>query len=266
MTQENTTGAADREAMEAGFNAETSGTAPVETPAPAPQAEAKPETQEEKAIEEAVIAGFKESELKSMLGRLSELDELKSENRKNFGQIGFLKKQLEERLANLPSSSPGGLKINQEALKKLTDDYPDLGFDKLFEKVEQQAQPVQQQQAMPQQQPQIDPASIKYQSAVEELDSAHPDRLQIIQTAEYANWLKTMRDEERNKFLASQSPVYVSKKLDEFKDWNAKRQAKSQANEKRLAGAVTPRGTPRAAPAVVPEDVAMRDAFNAVFT
>lgn len=265
MTQENTTEDADREAQESGFNAEMNGEAPPAMAEPTAQTHEEPV---EQVVEEAVIAGYKESELKALLERVKEMDDVKDGVRKAHGQVGGLKNYFEDQIKKLSTqSAPGGLRVNQEALARLVEQYPDLGFDKLFEKPEAQTAPAEQVATQSTHQaPNVDVARVKFDAAVEALDEAHPDRLKIIQTAEYANWLKTMKEDERIKFLSSQSPVYVSRKLDEFKDWNVKRQAKGLANEKRLAGAVTPRGTPRAAPAVISDEAAAQAAFDAVFT
>lgn len=67
-------------------------------------------------------------------------------------------------------------------------------------------------------------------------------------TPEYVAWLKTMPEAEAAQFESSDSPAYVSRKLDQFYDWKNKAAQAEATKKNRLAAAVTPTSGARASP------------------
>ena len=100
-----------------------------------------------------------------------------------------------------------------------------------------------------------------HNKAVSALDRDHPDRVEIRESSSYKDWLASLSETKRNRFLTSWSPEYVSERLDEFKDWRsakAAEQARTDADatkaaarlesKSRLEAAVTPSGRSRGGP------------------
>ncbi|OIR02615.1 hypothetical protein GALL_153290 [mine drainage metagenome] len=279
--------------MEAGFNEATTGTVPTETPASQSQPVA-PEAPAAKASDEAppaaqpveaaepLIAGFKESELKNLLSRISEIDEIKGDVRKVYGQYGGLKNFIDEKLKTLPTQTVAGVtRINPKALERLKSEYgPELA--EIFNDF------IESSQAQPEEKPAapaapadpvptgIDPAEFERRLAEETariaktadervavhlIDFKHPDRAQIRETPEFKTWIGTLPPADADAVVNTWDVNVLSGKLDQFKAWNAKR----ISNEKRLKGALTPKGVQQTPPAMISEEDAIRQGFDSVF-
>lgn len=281
-----TTELTEQQQAEAAFLAAASDDAPAATPAqvatpeePTP-AVAEPETPPEAIVEpppEPVIAGFKESEVRAMLARVKELDDLRAENRKNFGQIGELKRTLEEKLkqpTTLPTPSPG-FKLNQEKLAQVREIFPEIA--EMFEFEQEQAAAA----AEVPPQPAVDPAEIERRLqetanqqlqeaaaaiqaetdrklAIQMLDFRHPDRLQFIETDDYKAWLANLKPEEREQVQTSWDVKVIADKLDAAKAWAKAKQQKQQ----RLEAAVVPSGSTKAPATALTAEQAFLRSFD----
>ena len=72
------------------------------------------------------------------------------------------------------------------------------------------------------------------------LAMAHPDYQQVTQTNEFGQWLGLKDAKEQQTIIGSRDALYVSNKLNEFKNW---RDEKTQPNKQdRLKRAVVPDG------------------------
>ena len=271
--------AEDRAAQEAGFAEAMTDKPPAEKPAaPAAPAETAAPVAAEPApaVEPTVL--IKQSEWDAVQGKLTDLEK---ENRKNFGQIGRLNKEIEERFKKLPTQTVAGVtKVNPKALERLRAEFNEdlanaFGDDFIITEqgtvIKEEPTPAAAAAPVPaakvEEVPVVAPTETpEYKAAVKDLDDAHPDRLKLIASPEYTNWLKTLKDDERTKFLSSVSPIYVSGRLTECKAWIKAQADKSKAKKSRLDGAITPEGTPRGAPAVISEKAAEQAAFDAQFT
>jgi len=285
----------EQQQAEAAFLAAASDEAPAATPAPVAQSEettpevtppeppAEPVTPEPPP--EPVIAGFKESEVRAMLARVKELDDLRAENRKNFGQIGELKRTLEERLkqtATPPTPASPGWKLNKDKLAQVKEIFPEVA--ELFEVEESTPAPAAAAEPPPAPPPAVDAAEIERRLqanadalkadtdrrlAIQLLDFRHPDRLQVIATADYQGWLASLKPEQREEIQSTWDVNVVAQGLDTFKAWAAAKQQAAEAEakakqdkQKRLEGAVVPTGSTQAPPAALTADQAFLQAFG----
>ena len=96
-------------------------------------------------------------------------------------------------------------------------------------------------------------------AAIEALDEEHPDRLNVIKSQEFKDWLAAKPTEFQEKVMNSWNPVVVAKGLTEFKDAQKARQKKQE----RLAAAVAPQGTPvQASPSTLNDEQGLWVGYN----
>lgn len=106
------------------------------------------------------------------------------------------------------------------------------------------------------------------ESAVKALDEMHPDRLEIIKTKEWGDWLGSLPKYRQAAITKSQDLHYVAGEIGAFKDYRqtqielAKKQAEQDAKSKsRVEKAITPSGTRQSTQSTISEEEAMRKAF-----
>jgi hypothetical protein len=104
--------------------------------------------------------------------------------------------------------------------------------------------------------------------AVQALDEMHPDRLEIIQTKEWGDWLGSLPKYRQAAIANSQDLHYVAGEIGAFKDHRqaqielAQKQAQQDAKSKsRVEKAVTPSGSRQSTQSTISEEDAMRKAF-----
>jgi anion-transporting ArsA/GET3 family ATPase len=105
-----------------------------------------------------------------------------------------------------------------------------------------------------------------YKASVVILDTAHPDRIEIKESAEYKEWLAGMPAYKQQAFLNSQDPYYVSSKLSEFKEYRDKKSSAAEKSKQRIENAITPQGVKPKGPSTVSDDEAAQAAFEAQFS
>ena len=273
--------------IEAGFNESVTGqAAPTETPAP----EATPTVTEEEPIAtepepapEPMIAGFKESEVRALLG---EIDGLKKDLRNVYGQYGGMKNFVEQKLKALPTSTTGGVtRINPKAIERLKSEYGDelaeifADFIQGGSASEPDPAPAQVPAATEPNQPQptgIDQAEVDRRIAqataeakalgdknlaIAVIDIKHPDRFEVTASPDFKVWLGTLPEAEQEKVMTTWDANELSKRLDTFKTWNAKR----LTNAKRLSGAVAPKGAARPTQVNISDQEQKQRDFDSVF-
>ena len=249
--------------------------APSVEPDKAPEGEPLPPAEEEKIV----FAGLTESQLTNVIGRISEIDALKSTldevRNKLSGEIGGIKSQIKSAKEKKPEVVHTPV-FSQKAKDRLAAEFPELG-QILFGDDEAQAAPtpaakVNEPEAV---EPKVDINQLVEQRLKEKLEeveakneikilsAAHPDWEDIRNSAEFLNWKNALPSHERNNLDASWDASYISGKLAEYKTWQAKR----VSNASRLSDAVTPKGvmnvnTPQNA--IDEEEAAMAAAFNRV--
>lgn len=233
------------------------------------QQDGTPETIEAKEVPEepkAILAGLTEEQIKQLLVKAGEVDDLKAQVRNVFGRFG----ELNSRIQHL--NKVGMSEEDLVKAKGVATQYHEAILDGDMEKANELY--LQSMQLMPrqqvQQQPQIDIGSAlteqsqKFEAKL--LSMKHPDWQQQRQSADFDLWVQTLPEADRQELGNSWDAAYISNKLDEFKSWRSKSTQSGQQTQKkqqRLVNAVTPQGTAHAVPNPVTEEEAMQAAIRA---
>ena len=221
------------------------------------------------ALEQQLFAGYTESELKALLGRVAEVDSLKEGLRKAHGHIGELKSRQQSAPATAPVP-PAAPELPAE-LKHVEEDYPDIAA---YFKAQIDLRMQQIQQAAPQQPEQqlvattgtpsdaAAPSPMEIELAV--MDRMHAGWRDTVQSQDFQLWLATQNEQVRQTYAVSESADELGGVLGQYGQWTMARQAqvaRSAKAQQRLANAVTPSGNAPKAQAAITE----QDAFEAAF-
>jgi Skp family chaperone for outer membrane proteins len=259
-----------------GFNAamgiEKSSTAQSKEEPPTPAATAtpvepaKPANVSAKTEEPSETFTLSQTEMKSLLARLEEIDKLKASQDKAFGRLGTL----QETLGKLQQAQHTGVtpEISDEDMAEISNDFPELGarLKTTLQKIMGKSRTSAAAPATPAQQPAFDPAplmsqldaklaeqrseieKIKQQSEAKILTALHRDWKQVVNDDKFKLWLQGQSAEYRDKINASWDAEEIGGAIDEFK--KAQQPAKpaptaapsKQSKANRLEAAVTPQG------------------------
>ncbi len=102
-------------------------------------------------------------------------------------------------------------------------------------------------------------------SLIQELHEEHPDRIEIQKTPEWATWFGALPSHKQRALKNSDDPNFLSGMLHKFKESRDKAAKETESNQKRLTGAVTPRGTRPPSPSTKSADEEAQAAFDAQF-
>lgn len=97
------------------------------------------------------------------------------------------------------------------------------------------------------------------------LEKAHPDRVEIQQTPQWAQWMDGLTEYQRASVLGSEDPYYVSGMLSKFKAHRDKQAQASIKSKQRIESAITPNGVRPSGPSTISEEEAAQKAFEAQF-
>jgi len=213
----------DDSGFEAGFNSANG----IEEPAPEPEPE------------ELVFAGYKESEIKSLLERVGEIDKLKEREAKVFGTIGSIKQQVD----TLKNAAPQTVKLNPDGFKRLSAEFPELAqmlTEDLGEAIQSApgaAQDTKQFEEKLQE--------VERKSEMKLLTVMQPDWRKIVPSDEFQKWKETLADEVRTELDASWDSTFIAERISEFKEWKSKAEQAKQNKQRRLETNVAPKGATR---------------------
>lgn len=224
VEQVETPAQADDSGFEAGFNSAIG----IEEPAPEPEPE------------ELVFAGYKESEIKALLERVSEIDKLKEREAKVFGTIGSIKQQVD----TLKNAAPQTVKLNPDGFKRLSAEFPELA-QMLTEDLGEAIQSA----------PGVVPeASKQFEERLQEVERKaemklltvmQPDWKKVVPSEEFQKWKETLDESVRTELDSSWDSTFIAERIREFKDWKGKAEQAKQNKQRRLETNVTPQGAPR---------------------
>lgn len=239
----------DNTEMEAAFAASFD----EKTPKPEVKQESKPEPKPEESPE--LKGGLSDDQVK-VLQAIPEMEKrLMQQVDRVSGNYGEIKRLLDG--MQKASATPQGAATFVESddgdiLNEFGEDFS-KGVDQKINRALQKLQSISQ--------PTIDPKQIeevisarenaRIEADIKALDDAHPDRLNVIKTPEWAGWLNGLPEYERVGIMRSKDLHYVSGALSRFKDHMkqaAEQAAQKERKEKeRLERAIPTRGTPSAA-------------------
>lgn len=247
--------------------------APADTKAeqkPEPQAETKPEEKveakpEEKPVEQKpLIAGMTEEQWNAAVAKAVDAEGLRTEVRKNFGQIGELKRTITELSQKLSASATPGAarKITAAMLKRVNEELPGLG-DALAQDLSEAlgAAEVAQQKAEDQGKA-FDPKAFFTESVLPALQqvearaneraelrivkSIHRDFETVVKTPEFATWLGTLAPARQKEVRESEDGFVAADAVTEFKKYSDEQKKAKAKKQTRLEAATTPQGAGQA--------------------
>lgn len=253
-------------ALAQGFNSVRGIAPPTETPAT--KAEEVTESPVETVAEApapAVLAGLTEEQVKSLLAKVSSVDQLQGEIRRLHGKIGELNGKLTQHPA--PAAKPADAPDTTESDLLEDPDFAEIskGVERRIAKAVAEVR-----QSIP---AGVDVAAaiaqetarVRQELAEEALEERHEGWKDTVRSDDFALWMQTKAESVRNELASSNSPRVVSKALDEFKAWKESTVSKKQNNRDRLAAAVTPQGTTvRSGPSVLPDSAGLAAGFARV--
>lgn len=236
--------------------------------------------QEAKAEEPVRIAGMTEEEWNAAVGKATgtQVEELRKEIRKNFGQIGDLTRTVNE-LKAARGNTAAGRRITAEALKRVNEELPGLGAALAADLQEIMGGADVAQAAAEAKGQTFDPEkyfSEKVVPALQQLEarnneraelrivkSVHRDFDAVVKTPEFSAWLKTMPEDRQKEIRESEDGFVAADAVTEFKTWRDKQGKTKQQQKSRLEAAVTPNGVPNAAgPQPTDEDAEFNKGFS----
>ena len=208
--------------------------------------EPEPESQEEPEPEPVRIAGMTEDELKAVLDKAAQFDQLndrlKQTHDKAFGKIGQLEQMLKQ-IADKPASTGKPMAVSKETFKRLAEVFDDEGvaealaedfaglqfeqpdFNSVSEKLREELR-----------------AELKEEMAQEiqviRLSAKHPDWEELYHSEDFAHWKGTLTAEAQGILNTSWDGAALSKAFDQFKTWKTKRAESIEKRTKRLEDAV----------------------------
>ena len=226
---------ADDAAFQAGYDAARSGGEP------------KPEPEPPK-----LIAGFTEDQVKELLQKAAEVDQLKARESKMFGTLGSLKQAIDA-VRNQPQAPQGGPARISGSLKRLSAEFPEMAA-LLSEDLNEALQGQTQAGGIDQQafRSELERSSKDMETKL--LTMAHKNWRQDVQTPEFAQWKGTLPPDELHIVNDSWDAVSVSAALDKFKEWRSAATQTKQVRQNRLEAAITPKGNRQPAPSMSDED------------
>jgi hypothetical protein len=238
-----------------------------EVPETAQPAEAAEQTNEPEP-EQPLIAGLTESQVKELLVKAGQVDEMNVRIEKAFGKFGEIQRNLQA----LQNQKPSGMSINPESFKRMREEFPEM-VDLLTADLSDALQGASGQASM-------DPTAIEnivserlsakereIEEAMEKrwLKRQHRDWEEVIQSQDFMLWGQNeLQQDEWQSLLASRDSEYISEGLSRFKDWRDRAVKAKESKQKRLESAITPKGGVAPGQSVQSEEEAFNKAFKEV--
>lgn len=220
---------------------------------------------------EEMFAGMKASEVKALLAKAAQFDELKSQveanNQKMYGKLGEYQRKINEL-----SSKPAGQQIafSKDALKKLGGEFPELA-ELLAEDLSALSLNSAASSADPEQVEKIVAErveQIRVENEKKLLTLAHRDWRDAIKSDEWKIWRATLPAEAQQVLDTSQDAMQIADAITDFKGWKqtnvAQAEAASRRRANRLEKSVMPAGVPASGPARLPDSAGLNAGFSRV--
>jgi hypothetical protein len=213
-----------------------------------------------------------DEKLASLQQTIAELNGTPASVRKIYGELGSIKQALKElrekpAAASEPASTAPELTALLAEVDRVAEEFPDLAgpLANAIKALGSQRQPAA---AAPVQLSDED-FNARYEvrkqtEAREALTEEHDDWETVPNLPEYKDWLKTLDEKSRYRFLNTWNPAVVSKGLTEFKTWRVTAQAAKAAKDNRLKSAITPAGEGAPTPSQLPDSAGISVGYNKV--
>lgn len=209
-----------------------------------PDGEQEEQADEEpgKQSEEPTFFGLSESQVKSLLERSAQVDDIKDQLRKAYGKIGELNstvQKLSEQRQPTPAAAPAG-----EENAELSDWERD--FPELAQVAESRARKIVQ-EAMgglsTQQTETLSMEEIVRETNIAIMDATHDGWRETVSSQDFSLWIATQPESVQETFNTTVSAKVLGGILSEFDSWKAKTNDRTTRNKTRLEQALLPSGS-----------------------
>jgi hypothetical protein len=234
---------------------------PEVTAAPEVEATPDPEPPEE------MIAGMKASELKALLAKSAEVDQLKAlieqNNQKMYGKLGEYQKKINE-LKQVSTA-----KIGKDSLKRLSAEFPDLAellADDLAEAIQASPSGLDQDHV----DNLVNQRMVTAQQEMEKklIAIAHRDWKQVLTSDDWKAWVSTQAAERKAEIETTWDSAILADAISDYKNAkNASAEKAAQTQQRRankLERNVMPNGVPASGPMRLPDERGLSAGFNKV--
>ena len=206
----------------------------------------EPKPTAEEIAKELEFAGYTETQIKELLGKVAEVDKLKEQQAKAFGSLGSLKQAIDN-LKSQPRPQATAIQLTKEKFAKLSKEFPELA-EMLAEDLNgvltggaSAPDPAQFEQIIETQlNTRLQPMQQQFEARV--LTVMHPDWKQVVPSPEFAQWKQTLPPEVAQELDTSWNAEFIGSKLSEFKDWKTKTAEAQRNKQRKLEAAITPKG------------------------
>lgn len=213
--------------------------------------------------QESLIAGLTEEQVKNLLLKAGQVDELSGQLRKAFGRMGEFNNEIQQ------LRQRGGVKLSADKFKRLGEQYPELA-EALAEDLSGALEAPSSGPAFDingfsnavEQRLSAQQATLNQEIEKRLLTRAHRDWADVVRSNDFQLWAaNVLPKEDSTKLAETWDADFISDKLDEFKSFREQSTKTQQSKQKRLEAAVAPKG---GAPtqAIQTEEEAFAKAFN----
>lgn len=235
--------------------------------APAEQAEVTPDVkpvEEAKVdeVDEPVLAGLTESQVKSLLERSARVDGLEEQIRKANGKIGEMNGYLQELRKPKEPTHEAPAPVDDAELAELETDFPEIS-----RLIAVRARQIAQEMIGQGEKPDVQAIregvgnELRLEMQMQLLDMQHDDWREVVATDEFGMWLATQPEETRKTYNETASAKEYGKIVTDYKQWSANTATRSQRNKQRLESAITPSGVPARTPPTKSDEDEFRAGF-----
>lgn len=241
------------DAANAAFDGAFSDEAVAQTGTPAPEQNEEPNEPE--------YAQITKADYEQLLSKAAKVDEIQGKIDRSFGSLGQKIQQLNEQVQ--ARGVAGNIEVTDDVVEDFAQEWPELApmlrksLEKFASRIPTAGPAVLQESDIERL------VSERAERLIEErlLTKAHKDWREVSASQEFQGWVQKQPAEYVQKLNESMDSDFVSEALTNFKTERSKADATAQTRQKRLAAAVTPKGTGGHAGT---SDSAL-DAFNAAF-
>lgn len=210
--------------------------------------EVKPEPEPEPEVK--LFAGMTEDELKGIVSKAKQVDELNERLKKThdtaFGRIGILEetvKALRQTKSQQPQVSKESFKAlaeylgddNDEMLEALVKDFSQLQLGGESADTVAMLESINEQVNV-----KVDELNKSFEKKL--LTLQHPDWETIKETEEFAEWHKTLKPDDADTLFNIWDGTVLATAFTKFKQWKVKKEEFAAKRQKRLEDAVLPKG------------------------
>ncbi|CAN5815203.1 hypothetical protein BH20PSE1_BH20PSE1_01160 [soil metagenome] len=222
---------------------------------------------EEPATEEVFFAGFTETQLKALLAKAAQVDDLEKQVAKAHGKIGEFNRTLQEYQAREVKAPAASKETADEGPSdsELEADYPDIAklADIRARRIVEEAMKARPAETgAPAAEIANEIARVQRETEEKFMAFLHKDWREVLANADYKTWLATQDEATQKRAVETPHAEELSEVMTSFKSWKDGGTSRQNTSRDRLEAGLTPRGVAGTRPQVGPTD---QDEFRAGF-